>query len=254
MLFNYFKKTEQFISSSRKHIIYFLCLNFIFLAVPTLVNKFICLKGNSTIFCLVWYLLCLIICQIFFFINKYHFLKFSVQKLTLNYSTLAITQYLLKIVQVFLIQTAIAIVFILLGSILYVILLFLFQKLSVYITTIFSIVVIGFLLFWFVRLFFVPFLLIFQRFNNTVSSIVEDSKYIVKKYLLLLVGMYLLLFLIVSPRLIYLVQNGIGYHNDWIVSLISSFIYGFIYVACVFILLEEVLNSSDITADLQKIS
>jgi len=66
--------------------------------------------------------------------------------------------------------------------------------------------------------------------------------------------MYLLLFLIVSPRLIYLVQNGIGYHNDWIVSLISSFIYGFIYVACVFILLEEVLNSSDITADLQKIS
>jgi hypothetical protein len=135
-----------------------------------------------------------------------------------------------------------------------VILLFLFQKLSVYITTIFSIVVIGFLLFWFVRLFFVPFLLIFQRFNNTVSSIVEDSKYIVKKYLLLLVGMYLLLFLIVSPRLIYLVQNGIGYHNDWIVSLISSFIYGFIYVACVFILLEEVLNSSDITADLQKIS
>ena len=76
----------------------------------------------------------------------------------------------------------------------------------------------------------------------------------VKKYLPLLVGMYLLLFLIVSPRLIYLFRNGIGYNNDWIVSLISSFIYGFIYVACVFFLLEEVLTSSDITADFQKIS
>ena len=110
VVFNYFKRTQQFLSSSSKDIIYFLCFNFIFLAVPTLVNKFVLLKGNSTIFCLILYLICLIICQIFFFINQYHFLKVCVQKITLNYSTIAITKYLLKIAQVFLIQTAIAII------------------------------------------------------------------------------------------------------------------------------------------------
>lgn len=107
-------------------------------------------------------------------------------------------------------------------------------------------------IYWFYRLFFAPYILIFQRSNYAAGNIIIESKFLIKKNITFIILIILLPILVSIPSFIKVLNNhGVPQisYSTLIISILTHIVS---YAVCILITVNEVNRNTDFASELIK--
>ena len=208
------------------------------------------IESNSPL--AVLFILTVLSLLIVFPISFYKFQKKYAVLKKAPYKIISIGKYFLRIIQIYIIQylilIALLIGIIIISSFISVI----SKKVSTILTPIITFGFIMFSIYWFLRLFFVPYILLFTRTNYVSGNIILESKYLIKNNIGFTLSVILFPIIISIPTFIGILK----YHNvpqvNYFSVIIGLVIQIVIYVGCAYITINEVIKNSDFASEFVK--
>lgn len=208
------------------------------------------IEPNSTLAAL--FILLIFALIIIYPITFYLFLKKVALLKKVPYKINRMGPYFLRLLQFYIIQYLIVMA-ILLGIVILSSIFSTFSKHSNSILT--PIITFCFLLFgiyWFYRLFFAPYILLFQRSNYSAGNIIIESKFLVKKNIAFIILMVLLPILVSIPSFIGILKNPGTQQFSYLILIVSTVTQIITIIGCLLITINEVNHNNEYASELIK--
>lgn len=160
--------------------------------------------------------------------------------------------YFLRLLQIYIIQYLIIFALLLGIMIIFSLMSSISKQVSNILTPIITFGLIIFGIYWFYRLFFVPYILIFKRSNYASGNIILESKFLIKKNIAFILLVLLLPILVSIPSALKILKNhGVPQINylSIIIGIATQLVS---YVGCIFITINEVCRNSVFASELVK--
>ena len=160
--------------------------------------------------------------------------------------------YFLRLLQFYIIQYLIVLAILIGLIIVYSLLSGNNKQSNAILTLLFTVCITIFGLYWFYRLFFVPYILLFQRSNYTTGNIIIESKFLIKKNIIFIILIVLLPILISIPSFIRAINNPGVTQISFLTLIFSTLTQIISCVGCILITVNEVNHNNVFASELIK--